>query len=189
MQSKPQSCRAWQAWCCGCLLYSVACWAAVFDRCPYHYTYALLRPAFAQKVAFITDQHQRAFINFLQVHVDHLWARPLRRSKALEDIQAKVVDWSTGVRWNTYNKMLRERGACFKSKAKKYLGRVVNWNADICECIAPEVRFWTKAIQWWAANFAGDIDETTKNDETSHGLEGIRTKLTQYDPIPIEYVH
>jgi hypothetical protein len=126
--------------------------------------YDILRPRFKQAVAELREQHQISFDNFLKDMVFEVWTKPSREERLKKRILNIGEDWGTEVRWNTYNKVLRERGLATKTKARKYLkpndhGLIptfgkINWNEEISKETRDDMEAWKRKENQAAITFA-----------------------------------
>jgi hypothetical protein len=127
-------------------------------------SYAILRPRYMQQVATFKIRLARSFEQFLETKMVKVGGHFSMNSKYMSSISKVVTDWGTGVVWNTYNKLLRQRGIVTKSQAKKYSqepynGRV-NWNEELSEQNRPAMDDWRQRIHHEVMSFAVDLHHT-----------------------------
>ncbi|KAF2795682.1 hypothetical protein K505DRAFT_359957 [Melanomma pulvis-pyrius CBS 109.77] len=133
--------------------------------------YAVIRPTFMQLVAKMRNRHQSSFDNFLKDRIIQIWADPIQKKKRQESIIGIVKEWGNNVAWNTYNKVLRERGMVSGSKAKKYtkpdqngvkpIWGKINWNEEISQEILHDMGAWRRKQNQEVTSFARDMDNAT----------------------------
>jgi hypothetical protein len=124
--------------------------------------YAIIRPDFKKLVAMLKAQHQKSFNNFLKNDIRPVWGE-YQKTDRLEEISSVVFQWGRNVKWNTYNKTLRERGLFGKSKAMKYKDRagIINWNDEIAQKTAEDMLVWRKRMTRAVTIIAKELDKTT----------------------------
>ncbi|KAH7126594.1 hypothetical protein B0J11DRAFT_505324 [Dendryphion nanum] len=124
--------------------------------------YGIIRPEFLQLVASLQDKQQAIMVDFLENNICRLWGAPSQKESRMESIQALVTHWGDSVRWNTFNKVLREKGIVKKTQAASYAskGGTINWNNEICEDMHPDLLLW-KAKMTQAVVYLAHIMEST----------------------------
>jgi hypothetical protein len=124
--------------------------------------YAIIRPGFKKLVAMLKAQYQKSFDDFLKNDIRPVWGE-YQKTDRLEEISGVVVQWGSNVKWNTYNKTLRERGLFRNSKAMKYKDRagVINWNDEIAQKTAKDMHAWRSKVMRAVTNLVKDLDKTT----------------------------
>ncbi|KAF2021575.1 hypothetical protein BU24DRAFT_404580 [Aaosphaeria arxii CBS 175.79] len=144
-------------------------------------SYEKLRPMYKRFVQSFEEKQKDSLKHFLQTRTPSMWPHKRQANQQLEAIDQVVQEWSNGVRWNTFDRMLRERGTPFKSQAAKYRGQAIHWNDDICRAIAPEVARWSKELKSAIALFTQDV-----RMETSSLCQQVSTFI-QRSSLPVVY--
>ncbi|KAF2877062.1 hypothetical protein BDV95DRAFT_614319 [Massariosphaeria phaeospora] len=127
--------------------------------------YAVIRPKFLQLVANLKDQLDTSFNDFIQNKLLKLWTDTSQKEKRSDKIASVVRGWGEAF-WNTYNKVLREKGIVARTKSKKYVpeGKTwgsINWNEEISVEILHDAATWKRKMDKAVAEFARDLESAT----------------------------
>ncbi|KAF2643057.1 hypothetical protein P280DRAFT_467149 [Massarina eburnea CBS 473.64] len=129
--------------------------------------YAVIRPRFQELVANLENHLQASFEEFRKEGISPVWTDSSEKGNRLENIVSIVKEWGDGTRWNTYNKVLREKGMVRKTTAQKYVlpGKnfgSINWNEDISIEILPDMKDWKRMMNLYVSEFAYQVDRATQ---------------------------
>jgi len=126
--------------------------------------FAIILPPFAEHVTVLQNQLQTAF-NFLVDRVARIWTDAFEKDECQTELIEVVKGWGKGVRWNTYNKALRERGTTCKTVSAKYRQEgeragFFSWNEEVSEAMAEHVEEFEQRMSTAVSALALDLDET-----------------------------
>jgi hypothetical protein len=104
--------------------------------------YAIIRPRFMELVEELATKCRSALEDFQDNRIRRVWENEDSRELRLQGVRKVILSWASDVRWNTYNKVLREKGIVKKSDSKRYRGGPINWNDELSQeiCYSGNVR-------------------------------------------------
>jgi hypothetical protein len=127
-----------------------------------HRGYAEIRDEYIQHVQNMKKTHEKIFLTFLSCKIPQLWNKPGSKESRIQSVACVVTEWSKGIRWQTYNKILREHGIPVNCKAAKLRGRTVNWNNDLGQELLPDIDQWRTGLNRAVTELATTMDHITK---------------------------
>jgi hypothetical protein len=124
--------------------------------------YGVIRPKFMTILKEFMEKHTLIFTEFIDNKVQRLWQIGTLKRSQEEGVVTVIRNWADNVRWNTYNKVLREKGIVKKTDAVRYRGRGINWNEEISQEIGPDILAWKNKMRSAVKAMTADLDKSIK---------------------------